>query len=428
MIWAGHRTRSGGALSLAIVGALSLVLPAPAPAATAKPIGPETLSAVVDIRAVAADGEPSWTDGGFGKTRFGGDQGDVSARPVLAEAVLVWEPELRWDLRGTLTVAAQHEQDKPVDLIEAFLAYRPVPRSSTRFSARAGLYWPAVSLEHEGASWTVSDMITPSAINSWIGEEAKILGAEVSALREIGGNRLAGTLGVFGFNDTAGTLIAFRGWALHDVKATAFGHQRLPTLNDFMRMAQAPTTKPLIELDGRPGFYAKLAWQARAPVRLEAFYYDNRGDPTAVNEGLQWGWATRFLNLGLRVDFSERTRLLAQALTGTTEMGFPDAAGRDWVQTRYRAAYSRLTHEQGPFSLSGRIDLFETDEEGSQMSRDESEDGWALAAAAAWVLSPQATVLAEALHVDSDRPVRSRQGLDPRQTQTLVQVALRLSL
>ncbi len=377
---------------------------------------------------MAADGEPSWTDGGFGKTRFDGKQGDAAARPVLAEAALIWEPELRWDLRGTVVVAAQHGQDKAVDLVEAFIAYKPVPRGPTRFSARAGLYWPAVSLEHEGASWTVADMITPSAINSWIGEEVKLLGAELTATRELGGNRLAATLGVFGFNDTAGTLLAFRGWALHDLKATAFGHQPLPKLNDFMQMAQAPATKPLIELDGRPGYYAKLSWQARAPVRLEAFYYDNRGDPTAVNDGLQWGWDTHFLNLGLRIDFSERTRLLAQALAGTTEMGFPDGEGRYWVETGYRAAYSRLTHEIGRLSLSGRVELFETDEEGAQMSAGESEQGWALTAAAAWALSPDATLLAEALHVASDRPVRSRQGLHPRQAQTVVQLALRLIL
>jgi hypothetical protein len=357
VIGEGHRTRGGGAFGLAIAGAFSLVPSTAGIAAPADPIRPETLTAVLDLRGAAGDGEPSWTDGGFGKTRFGGEQGGAEARPVLAEAALIWEPELRWDLRGTIAVAAQHEQDHPVDLVEAFLAYKPVPGGPIRLSARAGLFWPAVSLEHQGASWTVPDMITPSAINSWIGEEVKILGGEVTAAREIGGNRLAATLGLFGFNDTAGTLIAFRGWALHDAKATAFGHHRLPTLNAFMQMAQAPTTKPLIELDGRPGYYAKLAWQARAPVRLEAFYYDNRGDPEAVTDALQWGWATRFLNLGLRVDLGDQTHLLAQALTGTTEMGFPDAGGRYWVETRYRAAYSRLTHRRGPFALSGRVDL-----------------------------------------------------------------------
>jgi hypothetical protein len=62
------------------------------------------------------------------------------------------------------------------------------------------------------------------------------------------------------------------------------------------------------------------------------------------------------------------------------------------------------------------------------MDPGEGEEGWALTAAGAWTVSPEATLLVEALHVASRRPVRSRQMLDARQPQTLVQVALRLIL
>jgi hypothetical protein len=421
--------RCRGALACLLAGLLSLAFPASAFAGPASLVAPDTLSAHFDLRAVGADGERSWTDGGFGKTRFGGGEGgETRLAPIAAEGTLVWQPPLGWDLTGTLVAAVQHEQDNPVDLIEGFLTYKPLPRGPTRFQARAGLMWPAVSLEHEGAAWTVADMITPSAINSWIGEEVKSLAAEGTASRDTGAGRLSATLGVFGFNDTAGTLLAFRGWALHDLKATAFGTQPLPPLNDFMLLAQAPRTRPLIELDGRPGFYGKLAWQLQAPVLLEAFYYDNRGDPEAVDSKLQWGWRTRFLNLGARVDLGGGTRFLAQALTGTTRMGFADAAGRDWVETRYRAAYARLTHEWGSLSASGRADLFDTREQGSEMSDGESEQGWALTAAAGWSFSRHATALVEALHVESDRAVRARTGAEPGEAQNVVQLALRLSL
>jgi hypothetical protein len=413
---------------LALAGALPFAFSPPALAEPSAVIGPETFSASFDLRAVAADGEPSWTDSGFGKARFDGDEGEAAVRPVAAHAALIWEPRLGWDLGATIVVAAQHEQDEPVDLVEAFLAYKPVPRSSTRLSARAGLFWPPVSLEHEGASWSVTGMITPSAINSWIGEEVKVVGAEATAAREVHGNRLAATFGLFGVNDTAGTLIAFRGWALHDLKAGAFGHQPLPRLNQFMQFAQAPATRPLIELDGRIGFYGKLGWQLRAPIRLEAFYYDNRGDPEAVNDELQWGWETRFLNLGARIDFGDRTWLLAQALTGATKMGFRDSTGRYWVETRFRSGFARLSHRIGALALTGRADWFETREEGSQMDRDESERGWALAAAASWAVSDQAEILVEGLHVDSERGVRRRDGLEPRQRQNVAQLALRITL
>ena len=415
-------------LCILLAGAVGLCAQSEAQASSAI-FGPDAFSALLDMRLVAADGERSWTDGGFGKTRFGGSEdGDWKLRPAAAEATLVWQPRFSWDLNGTVVLSAQHEQDNPVDLVEAFLTWKPAPRSALRFSGRAGLYWPAISLEHEGAAWSVSDMITPSAINSWIGEEVKVLGAEATLSGEAAGNRLSGTFGLFGFNDTAGTLLSFRGWALHDLKATAFGHQQLPPLNDFMLGAQAPRTKPLIELDDRVGYYARLSWAFQAPVLIEAFYYNTRGDPEAVNADLQWGWETRFWNLGARVDFSDRTRLYAQALTGVTEMGFENEAGRYWVETRYRSAFARLSHDAGPLTLSGRAELFDTREQGCKMSSGESEEGWALTAAAAWEISPEATLLVEALHIDSERGVRSRLGIDSGQKQNLVQASVRIRL
>jgi hypothetical protein len=416
------------AFDLACAGLLGLCLPAAAAAGTPAWLAPDTVSGTIDLRLAGADGERSWTDGGFGKARFGGgDGGGFAPRPALAEAELVWRPPLGWDFTGTFAVATQHEQDYPVDLIEAFVTWKPVPRGATRLSGRAGLMWPSVSLEHDGPAWTVTDMITPSAINSWIGEEVKPLAVEGTVSRALGSQRVSATLAVFGFNDTAGTLLAFRGWAMHDLKAGAFGQQKLPPLNNFMLFAQAAATRPAIEIDGRPGIYGKLAWSPAAPVRIEAFYYANRGDPEALTPSLQWGWDTRFLDFGLRADLGSHTRLLAQALSGTTEMGIEEGE-HYWVETRYRAAYLRATHETGPVALSGRFDLFDTRERGSEMERGESEHGWAVTGAGRLRLSDEAALLAEWLHVDSRRGTRLRAGEAAKQSQDVVQLALRLTL
>ena len=388
---------------------------------------PEGFSAVLDLRLVGADGERSWIDGGFGKARFGSGDDDFDFDPKAVNAQLIWEPSFGWNLGGRVAISAQDGQDEPVDLVEAFASWRPVPRSATRFTARAGLFWPPISLEHEGPAWSVAGMITPSAINSWIGEEVKVVGVEAAAARDLGGNRATATLGLFGYNDTAGTLLSFRGWALHDQKTTAFSRQRLPPLNAFMQYAQAPRTSPTIEVDDRPGYYAKLSLRMSAPVTLEAFYYRNRGVPEAITDGLQWGWDTRFLNLGARLDLSERTYMIAQALTGATEMGIVEN-GRYWVDTRFRSAFVRLTHETGLVSLSGRLDLFDTRERGSQMERAESESGWALAGAVDWRLSSQAELIVEGLHIDSERGARARVVLAPDQTQNVIQTALRVTL
>jgi hypothetical protein len=269
-------------------------------------------------------------------------------------------------------------------------------------------------------------MITPSAINSWIGEEVKVFGAEATVSGAGRDPPLSATLGIFGYNDTAGTLLAFRGWALHDLKATAFGHQWLPPLNPFMIDAQAARTRPTIELDDRPGFYGKLSWRPSGRLKLDAFYYDNRGDPEAVDAELQWGWRTRFVNLGARIDVDARTTVLAQALTGGTEMGF-DTGNGIWVETRFRSAFLRLSHRRGPATFSLRMDGFETRERGSEMGAIESESGWALTGAGSARIDDHVTLLVEALHVDSDRGSRARIGIAPDQAQTLVQTAVRLA-
>jgi hypothetical protein len=162
-------------------------------------------------------------------------------------------------------------------------------------------------------------------------------------------------------------------------------------------------------------------------VTLEAFYYDNRANPEAVTPALQWGWRTRFLDVGARVQLTEHTKLLAQAMTGSTRMGYDEGYGI-WVHTRFRAAYVRLSQGVGRLTLNGRLDLFGTTDRGSEMGPQESEDGWAATVAAAYRLSPHVQLLLEGIRVHSRRGARLRLGLDPRQTQNQLQAALRLSI
>jgi hypothetical protein len=78
-------------------------------------------------------------------------------------------------------------------------------------------------------------------------------------------------------------------------------------------------------------------------------------------------------------------------------------------------------------TLSLRGDWFDTRERGSWMEREESEDGWAATAAANWNLNKNINVLGEVFHIDSERGTRQRIGVEPKQKQTVIQAALRLS-
>ena len=76
-------------------------------------------------------------------------------------------------------------------------------------------------------------LLVSTAIGSWMGEEVKVLGLEATAKGDLGEHELAATIAGFDYNDTAGALLTFRGWALHDRKTLAFRKQPLPPLNDF---------------------------------------------------------------------------------------------------------------------------------------------------------------------------------------------------
>src|ERR1700733_4248607 len=197
-------------------------------------VGPGTVNALVDLRAIAADGQPSFVDGGEGKTRWGGDApGGWRGQLNLAEAGLEWRPRLNWEWSAVVDVVAQPGQSQPVDLLQAYAIYKPVPRSATSFLVRAGLFYPPLSLEHDAPVWSTRDVITPSAIDTWIGEEVKVAGLEATVSHAFGSARLSATGAVFADDETAGTLLAYRGWALHDVKSTLSGEFDLPPLGPF---------------------------------------------------------------------------------------------------------------------------------------------------------------------------------------------------
>ena len=168
------------------------------------------------------------SNGGFGKTRFDGSQNNTFETGGYARAMLVWRPHLTWSWDMYLSLQGDTQAQPSLDLVEGYVSYRGAPTDGWRLSGRLGLMYPPVSLENDGPGWTTTRTITPSAINSWIGEEVKIGGVEVTARRQFGDSDLTLTLAAFGWNDTSGTLLAARGWALDDVLVGANGRLDLP--------------------------------------------------------------------------------------------------------------------------------------------------------------------------------------------------------
>lgn len=414
--------RFGTFLLLALMGGS---IASPASASSVALLTPGTLFISGDTRVGSADGERSWTDGGFGKLR----NGDGTSAP-LGNADLVWQPQLGWLLSATVVASAQGGKHSEVGISEAYLTVRPRPAGPIRTTVRAGLIWVPLSLEHGGPDWHVLDTITPSAVNSWVGEELLPATVQGNVEARVGLHRLTFTAAAFAANDTAGALLTFRGWALHDRRTLAGRSQPLPPLADEIAEYQPRYTHPLLDVKTgfarRPGYYAKLAWEPPLPFRLELLRYDNRGDPAAANENREWAWRTRFSHIGTVVRLGGDTRLTAQALTGRTRMGLEKPTGI-WIDNRFRSAFALLSRQRGPLTLAGRVEAFGTRQRGSVVTSDESEHGWAATLAAKRALGSHLTAAAEMLHVDSRRESRLRAGDRPHQPQTQLQLMLRAS-
>ncbi len=302
----------------------------------------------VDLRAVASDAAPSFLDAGLGKFRYG-DSGLELGRLRIALDQPFGE-------RLTLRVDASSWGDddrNPIGLTEAFLEYRPVPRSAWRPRLRAGLFHSPVSLENRAEGWESPYSISFSALNSWLAEEIRTIGAEASLDRLgrlSGGNHdLGAFVGVYGWNDPAGVLVARHGFALHDRQTTLFGR--------VGGTAPAPIQNRQLfhEIDGRPGYYVGARWRWLDRFEARAMHYDNRGDLESFKPSItDFAWHTRFATVGVRGELGERLTLIAQWLGGDTAAQ-PPVGLLEWD---FRSWYLLASTHSGPYGATLRYDDF----------------------------------------------------------------------
>jgi len=371
---------------------------------------------MLEMRAVAANGQPSWTREGLGKTRY--DTGSGSMH--LGQAFLQARGDVSDSISGNLVLSLADDRANVLDVNEAWLVWSPVPTNDWKARVKAGAFFPSSSLEidYESIGWTPLHTVSSAAINSWIGEELRTLGAEVTLTRkgqQSGSPHSYGlTAAVFGGNDPAGSLMAWRGWSISD-RITGLTEPLL--LADLPAYRQGSPSAPLPmqdrsirlfkEIDGRPGFYLGAHYSFAKTLELAALHYDNRADPLALKGG-QYAWNTRFDHLSLRARPTGLWELAAQAMRGETIMG-PDA-----VRLTFAAWYMSVGHPWAGGHVTLRLDDFRTDEKDILPGDPNGETGRALALAYAVPLGsivPKAerlTLVTELLVVQSDRPAREQ--------------------
>ncbi len=376
-----------------------------------------SVNSLVDLGLSIPSETTSWMKGGFGKLDNGGG-GRKSIAPV-GQALT----DLRLDLDPSLGVFATArfapDQHAPFDVLEAYTRYQPVSTPNWLWSIKMGAFFAPISLENEGVGWTSPWTLTPSAINSWVGDELRTIGGETSAEWRYAGGALGLTGAVFGWNDPAGALIAERGWVFDSRPIGLVGEPRLP--NDFP--SQTPVREePFKEIGGQPGWYAGASVRQDDLGRITALYYDNRADPAAFI-GSDFGWRTKFTSIGVDTGIGDVV-LLAQAMAGSTEI---DPVPTFRSITDFQAAYLLAGYYFGDFRIAGRVDVFATQVENQPGGNGPGEHGRALTVSGSWNPVRWLRLTTEIMHVDSSNGARASAGLSPQASESQVQFVTRIA-
>jgi hypothetical protein len=372
-----------------------------------------TLDGDLDVRWVHATGDPSFMNGGLGVLRFDPEhEGLELGRVFLAPT---WRIDDVITLHAVADAYGDHHRN-PVDLSEFYFSVHPFPTGAVRWRARIGAFFMPVSLENRGIGWTDVYSITPSALNTWMGEEFRTLGAEIEA-RWLGAS--SGYLGdfaligaVYGWNEPAGGLLAERGFAMTDRPSTLFGTLGSPPM-DFYH-----------EVDRRPGYYAGLSWHHHDRLEVRALHYDNRADPAAWSQSDFYAWHTRFDSAGVRLEPDAHWTFIAQYLDGRTSSD-DDDFGESPFTMSFRAAFALASFNWGSERLSARYDTFRTRQVSGDYEPITNETGRAWTFAWTKDFADHWQVAGEWLRVSSNFPPREELDEPVFQMQTQIQVALR---
>ncbi|MGH8144114.1 MAG: hypothetical protein ACREU2_16560 [Steroidobacteraceae bacterium] len=377
----------------------------------------QEFDATIDLRGVASDGERSYLNGGLGELRF--DSQHDGAR--VGELRFGYRADVDQIVHFIVEAVSYGDHERyPLDLTQAYVELRPFPVHAWRSRVKLGAFYAPVSLENWLTGWRTPYTISPSAINSWVGEELRTLGAEYDLDwlgRQWGHDWDLGlTAAAYGWNEPAGTLLARRGWSINDLQSTLFGRIGEPgngPIDGIREFAQ---------IDHRFGYYAGGSATYRGNLQLRALHYDNRADPGAYSRSLSdYAWRTSFDSAGVAWTPASGWTLISQWLGGQT------CTATDPYCWDFHAAFLLGSWQRGADRFSVRYDLFET-------NKTSTEDFYSFNNGHAWTLAYQHAFSArwstalELLQIDSRLLARTSLGEPVGARERELQVAVRCEL
>jgi hypothetical protein len=356
------------------------------------------LHAFLSARGIYVKAPPSWTQNGFGRFDVGaGAVGQTRTVNVdIAQLGFDWTPT-SWLLLHADGIARHEPSGTRGSRAGLVQAYADLFTEHLRF--RAGAFWFPTSRENVDPLWNSRYTITYSALNSWIAQEVRPLGADVQF-----SPNFYFTVGATAFrgNDTMGTVLADRGWALGN---------RLTVYNEKIPVPPPDlVTRPVgRDLDGKTGFSERVRIQLPERAMLQFTHVDNRSE-LVPGVPPDEPWLTRFNIVGGEAGSSGPTTIAGEWMKGETTIAFPGGT----FSLDFDTAYLLVSRKLGSNRYTTRVERFSTRNHSRPANDSSRENGRAVTVAWLHDVSDHLRTSLEYVRANGDHPGASSAGLDPR--------------
>ncbi len=365
-----------------------------------------SIHGLTDVAYVYTDGAESWLSRGPGKLRFSEDDSNQIELADVGIAI-----EFAFDLQSKITVAGHH-YGEGFELTEAFWDFRQLSNSAWRSRYRVGAFFPSFSMENIGPLWTSPYTVKPSAINTWIGEEIRIIGAEgkwtwIGDPHNKSKHQFSLIGGIYAYNDPMGAMISWRGWSVHDRQIGVTGDFPIRDLPLIDYTGHSTDYEPFMEIDDRPGFYVGAEWNVARSFKLQLVHYDNQGDDSQRQDD-QYSWHTWFTQAAMHWQNDAGYEILGQFMTGNTLMA------RGKLDNDFKAAYLMVVKTWGQHRLAVRWDEFRVIDRDTIPFDYNDERGDSQTISYSYLFRQKWKVTIEATRLWSRQASRAHFGEDPR--------------
>jgi len=391
-------------------------------------------SGLFDLRFIDTDKERSFQDpdassfGGRGNFRYGGrdrnsnGKGDINGSGFhLGHLDFISEVS-----RNKQKIAHIHalfdetanSNNTQIGLFEAYVQHTFSIKNNTQLNLRGGYLVPKVSLENTNVAWTSPYSITPSAINSWYGEELKVQGLEATVLKNMDKWTIGLTGALYSGNDGLGTGLSWRGWSMHD--NYSFHGKKLRLRQQTF--VTSGTVDPFIEVDNNLGHYGKLEFSWNELFKVHYFYLNNNGDGN-IRDTLSsnWSWDTQIHQIGFHLGSYQGFELLGQIMRGHTETGRAPE-----VKNKYEAGYLLVSKRWQDFSATLRYDAYHVMDVDGKTDKN-GQNGNAKTLAFNYHLDQRQTLMAETIFSGNKRRGNETYANSDRLHSRLYQLSYRMT-